>query len=104
MPTNKYILDLLKYVSKNPSLALREVIAISESDIGYMIKNLQEQGIEIEIIAAKNDPVYTPQKIKENNPDMAGKIHEIDGVASHGEIFMDADKFIKIADELLEKK
>lgn len=99
-PTNIYLLDFFRYIAKNPMLALKEVLAISESDMSYLVKNLEEQGIQIEILAASNDQVSTSKRIKENNPDLS--INEIEG--AHGEIFMDAEKSINKVDELLDKK
>ena len=95
--------DITRYILKNPLLAYKEVSAIANSDTGYMVKNLEEQGIEIEIITGSNDPAFPPERIKKNNPDLLDNIHMEDGeYGSHGEIFMDP-KFMEIINKYLDK-
>ena len=71
------------------------------SNLSYMIKNLEEQGIEIEIIMARDDVVFSPEKIKEENPDLYDHMHLVEG--GHREIFLDHERIMKVVDELFNK-
>ena len=95
--------DFVRYLIKNPNLAIKEVSAIANSDIRYMVKNLEDQGIEIRIVVASNDPAFPPERIKKDNPDLLDNIHIENGqYGSHGEIFMDP-KFMEIINKHLDE-
>ncbi len=101
-PTIKGLIDLFKYTGENPWLALKEVVAISSSDIRYMLKDLREKGVKIDIIAAQDDPIFPPERIEKSNPNLHGHIKVVTG--THIDIIADSKRMMKVVDELLEKK
>ena len=96
-----------KYIRKNPLLALKEAIAISESDIRNLINELREQGIGVSIIHGVDDPVFPMDSMQD-----AVKGEEVDGFYSvkggHNDIYANPDKYTKLAvqalDDLEKKK
>lgn len=58
--------ESLKYIAENIPLALKETIAVSQSDIVEMVKSSKEQGIAISIISGEDDKLFSSNNIKEN--------------------------------------
>lgn len=58
-----YIKNIIKYVSKNPSLALKESREINNADIFEMFKHLKEQGIGVGLVCGVNDKVFPIEEV-----------------------------------------
>lgn len=89
-----------KYISANPLKALKEVVAISESEIHEMLRELHREGIGISIIHGVDDPIFPMEKIQE-----IAKSDQIDGFysvkGSHNDMYLRADQYMELADEAL---
>ena len=90
-----------KYIMSNHYQALKEAIAISETEIYNMIKDLHQQGIGISVIHGVDDPVFPMGKMQETV-----KEDQIDGFYSvtgdHNEIYVHPEKYIPLVDEALQ--
>lgn len=94
--------ESLRYIAKNPVRALKEAVAISQSEINDMLKDLHSLGIGIAIINGIDDPVFPMNRMQ-----AIVKSAEIDAFLSvkggHNEIVSDPEKYAASADELLDK-
>ncbi|KKT63535.1 MAG: hypothetical protein UW93_C0009G0030 [Parcubacteria group bacterium GW2011_GWC1_45_13] len=93
--------EVIKYIGQNPARALKESVAISQSEIYAMLEDLHEKGIGIFIINGVGDPVFPMDKMQK-----ILKADKIDGFLSvkggHNEIISNPEKYAAAADELLE--
>lgn len=97
----KTLLETTKYILKNPLRALRESVAISESEINGMLENLHDSGVGVVVVNGVDDPVFPMEKMQE-----VVKREQVDGFLSveggHNEIFANPEKFIPAIDNLLD--
>jgi pimeloyl-ACP methyl ester carboxylesterase len=97
---SRTIKESIKYIAKNPLRALKESVAISESEIHNMLKDLHEKGIGVAVVAGVDDKVFPMDKIQQ-----IAKNDELDGFLSvkggHNEIIFDPEKYVTAAEQLL---
>jgi pimeloyl-ACP methyl ester carboxylesterase len=90
-----------KYIIKNPIRATKEAIAISESQIHHLFRDLHKKGIGIAVLHGTNDPVFP---FKRMNKIVRGGY--IDGFLSvkggHNDLILKPDHHILACDKLLE--
>lgn len=95
-----FLLNGLKVLSKNPLQAIKSVLAIADSDIRDMLRDVREHGIKISVIATTEDIAFPMKKIQE----ALGR-GDIDGlysmVGSHNEYLTNPEPYIRIAEHAL---
>ena len=88
------------YIAKNPLRALREAVAISQSQIQGMLKALHEQGFGIVIIHGANDKAFPMQRIQK-----IAHADQFDGILSvtgmHDDLYVYPHKDTAAAEEML---
>ena len=94
--------EVIKYISQNPARALKESVAISQSEIYAMLEDLHDEGIGIFIVNGVGDPVFPMDKMQK-----ILKADKIDGFLSvkggHNEIISNPEKYAAAAEEVLDK-
>lgn len=61
-----YIKNIIKYISKNPSLAIEEAREINTADIFKMFEHLKEQGVGVGLVCGANDKVFPIEEVIKN--------------------------------------
>ncbi|HNP79783.1 MAG TPA: alpha/beta hydrolase [Candidatus Pacearchaeota archaeon] len=61
-----YVKNIIKYVSKNPSLAIEEAKEINSTDIFKMFEHLKEQGVGVGLVCGANDKVFPIEEVIKN--------------------------------------
>lgn len=92
--------ESLNYIIKNIPLSLKEVIAISKSDIKEMLKSLKEKGIGISIVHGEGDKVFPIGKMKEEvGPLVVDKFFQYKG--GHFDIILEPEEVTDLIDNAL---
>lgn len=96
----KTLYEQAKYVLKNPSLAVREIVAISKSDITKLIQELKGRGIGISIIQGADDKTFLMSRVQEETEKkMVDGFYSIKG--DHFNIISNSDEVMLVADQAL---
>ena|SRR3989344_1471490 len=56
--------EVIKYFFPNPKLGYAEFKAVSTSDVVSLLQGLHEKGIGISVVAGRNEPVFSLDKLK----------------------------------------
>lgn len=88
------------YLAQNPLRALKEALAISDSQIHEMIRYLHEKGIGILVMSPVDDPVFPTRDMKK-----VAEMDAIDGFMTtrggHRRLFEDPERNIGWVDKML---
>ncbi|MFH1183029.1 MAG: alpha/beta hydrolase [Candidatus Moraniibacteriota bacterium] len=100
LPALKYTKELLKYIGKNPAMAMREVGAIAQSDITELCKQLKEKGIGISFVCGVDDKAFPMERVqKQANTEMLDGFYSVKG--GHGELVLHPEKYTSLVEEAL---
>lgn len=91
-----------KYVIKNPSRGLEEIMAISQAQIEDMLRYLREKGIKIIIVGAVDDTYFPMERMQKNKN--VKYLDTVDGFLSvtgaHDQLKVD-DRYISAIESML---
>lgn len=94
---------VLGYVARHPREALGDFVAITESDVYHLLKDLHDKGVRIAVIAAVEDKMFQMKDLQK----AFGKGREIDGFLSfrggHTEILDHPTTYARAVESLLTK-
>ena len=97
---NTLFTESLKYITKNPARALKEVGEMAETDIKDILRDLREKGIGISIIHGADDSVFSMDDFQRDL-----KKESVDGFYSvkgdHWESLKEPDKYMALVDQAL---
>ncbi len=95
-----FLLNGLKVLSKNPLQAIKSVLAIANSDIRDMLRDVREQGTKITVIATTDDIAFPMKKMQEalGGGDLDG-LYSLPG--SHNEYLTNPEPYAKITEHAL---
>jgi len=97
--------ELFKYVAKNPIRAVKEAVAISDTQIHEILKTLHDRGIGVSIIAHVDDKVFPMDRLQDEATKQELGSY-IDGFYStrgfHGSQNEHPEIFMKLADHALD--
>jgi len=83
------------------SKAIKEISAISDSQVQDLLKNIKEQGIGISIIHGVDDSAFPMGKMQEVvKPDQVDGFYSVKG--AHGDFVIQAEKYTEIVDQALD--
>ncbi len=92
--------ESVKAIAKNPMQAIKEVLAISNTDIRATLEKLKEKGIGISVIHAVDDKAFPMERMQK-----AVNIQQIDGFYSikgtHNEILLNHKEVSRLVDQAL---
>lgn len=97
---NTLFTESLKYITKNPARALKEVGEIAGTDIKDILRDLRKEGIGISIIHGVDDSVFSMDDFQRDL-----KKESVDGFYSvkgdHWESLKEPDKYMSLVDQAL---
>ncbi len=94
-----YIKNIIKYVSKNPSLAIKEGKEINNVDIFEMFEHLKDQGVGVGLVCGAHDKVFPIEEVLKNaNKDNIDYLISTKG--HHGSFVLNEDHVL-LAENLL---
>lgn len=92
--------EIVKYFLSNPSLSIKEAVAISQADIIQTLKELKDYGIGVSVIAAVDDKIIPMEKIQEKvYSDIVDGFYSVKG--SHNSILLQSKEYIGVVDHAL---
>lgn len=106
-PIANYTLQLIKTISMNPAMALREIGAIAESDIYDILHRLKstEAGkkLKIIVVSGKDDQVFPSEKISAQLKDspVVDAFHVLSG--GHGKVIFESSETWREIQEIVNK-
>jgi len=99
-PMTKIFSEAGKSISSSPLKSLREVLAISDSQIHNLLRGLKKKGIGISIIHAVDDKAFPMDRVQQ-----IAKADQLDGFYSvkgtHNQFVLKAKEYTQLADEAL---
>jgi len=99
MPQNS-ILEPLRIIKENPTQAIREVLAIADSDIREMLTFAKEHGIGISVIHAVDDGFFPMERVqKVIDPAQIDGFYSVRG--THQVFTLEPVKYTKLAETAL---
>ena len=100
-PIGRSFKEGIKSFVSNPSQSIKEVMAISDTQIHEMLKDLKQKGIGISIIHGVDDKAFPMDRVQQ-----MAKSDQLDGFYSvrgtHNEFYLNAVKYTKLADAALD--
>jgi pimeloyl-ACP methyl ester carboxylesterase len=92
--------ESVKAMAKNPMQAVKQVFAMSNSDIRGMLEKLKKQGVGISVIHAVDDKAFPMERMQEMvNTDQVDGFYSIKG--THNEILLNHKRCSELADQAL---
>lgn len=101
MPISRAFKEAAKSITSNPSQSFKEVLAISNTQIHNMLRDLKEKGIGISIIHGVDDKAFPMDRVQQiAESDQLDGFYSVKG--THNEFYLNAAKYTKVADEALD--
>jgi len=92
--------ESVKAMARNPMQAVKQVFAMSDSDIRGMLEKLKKQGVGISVIHAVDDKAFPMERMQEMvNTDQVDGFYSIKG--THNEILLNHKRCSELADQAL---